>query len=165
MFGGIAPPLNASVSRHVSEVLSSYAAVTDVLTPVLHNLPGKVIGIDGGNGTGKTTLGRYLAWHFNVTLIESDLFADDVLSGTYRLDEIRRLIRLRLEKPRPVIVEGICLLRLLRDLAVPANVLVYCKSRHHGESDTLGNLLARYEQEFFPESRAAVIANNEWCDG
>jgi hypothetical protein len=46
-----------------------YAPVVDALAPVLHNLPPRIIAIDGRPGCGKTTLGRFLAWWFNVSLM------------------------------------------------------------------------------------------------
>jgi cytidylate kinase len=54
----------------------------EALTPIMRGLPGVIVTIDGRDGVGKTTLGRYLAWYFNVTLIETDLFlihAEDYL--------------------------------------------------------------------------------------
>lgn len=51
-----------------------YIEVIYRLKPILDGLPGKIIAIDGTPGAGKTTLGRFLAWYFNISLIESDLF-------------------------------------------------------------------------------------------
>ena len=57
-----------------AQELPQYSDVIRALTPVLHDLPGRLIAIDGRSGVGKTTLGRYLAWRFNISLVESDLF-------------------------------------------------------------------------------------------
>jgi ABC-type multidrug transport system fused ATPase/permease subunit len=35
--------------------------VVEALTPVLYDLPGTLVAIDGRPGSGKATLGRYLA--------------------------------------------------------------------------------------------------------
>src|ERR1700691_3860767 len=92
--------------------------VLSALAPILYNLPGKLVAIDGRSGTGKTTLGRYLAWRFNVSLVESDLFLVPS-QGTlvYHNEAINRVIARRIEKPRPVIVEGVAVLRLLAELS------------------------------------------------
>src|SRR4051812_8493386 len=63
----------ATINMNVIE-LPQYKDVIAALTPVLNDLPGKLIAIDGRSGVGKTTLGRYLAWQFNISLVESDLF-------------------------------------------------------------------------------------------
>src|SRR5687767_1059437 len=100
-------------------IVPGYQAAVSALIPVLHDLPGRVVAIDGRDGVGKTTLGRYLAWHFNVSLIETDLF---LVPGrgrlVYRDDEIGRLIQARLRKPRPVLVEGVGILKMLQGLKV-----------------------------------------------
>jgi len=54
--------------------LPQYKVVMTALMPILYDLPGKLIAIDGRLGVGKTTLGRYLAWRFNISLVETDLF-------------------------------------------------------------------------------------------
>ena len=58
----------------MATVLPAYLKIVEALTPIMQGLPGMIVTIDGRDGVGKTTLGRYLAWHFNVTLIETDLF-------------------------------------------------------------------------------------------
>jgi KaiC/GvpD/RAD55 family RecA-like ATPase len=54
--------------------VDDYRPVVEALSPVLHGLLGKVVAIDGLPGVGKTEMGRYLAYRFNVSLIEPDLF-------------------------------------------------------------------------------------------
>ena len=60
-----------------TQELPEYANVVAALTPVLADFPAKIIAIGGHPSSGKTSLGRYLAWQFNVSLIETDLFLDD----------------------------------------------------------------------------------------
>jgi hypothetical protein len=84
----------------LARVLPAYSKVVDALAPLLREFPGGIVTIDGRDGVGKTTLGRYLAWHFNVTLIETDLFlipAQDYL--IYLDDQINRIIERRATIP------------------------------------------------------------------
>ena len=100
---------------------AQYAPAVAALTPILYNLPGKIIAIHGRPGVGKTTFGRFLAWHFNVTLIETDLFT---IRGqgrlVYRNDEIEQIIARRIDRedPRPVIIEGAAVMRALAGTGV-----------------------------------------------
>lgn len=144
----------------VADALPVYASVVTALKPLLCDLPPKIIGIDGRNGVGKTTLGRYLAWRFNVTLIESDLFAiaGSVIRG-YHLGEIDRIVQLRLEKPRPVLIEGVALLRLLKQLKRRADFLVYCKSDNSESDDVLGQWLDEYGRTYHPERSAGIAVH------
>lgn len=134
-----------------------YEQVVEALTPVLQNLPGKVVAIDGRDGSGKTTLGRFLAWYFNVSLIETDLFLFDGEGFSYRLEEINHIIGIRLSKPRPVIVEGVGLLSLLSQLGRSADFLIYAKNQKFSGSEALSHDLRAYENLHQPETAANLV--------
>ena len=134
-----------------------YDHVVEALTPVLHELPGKIVAIDGRDGVGKTSLGRYLAWYFNVTLIETDLFLQEGKKLTYRCEEVCRIITARLEKPRPVIVEGVAVMRLLSKMAHKLDFLIYVRNLEFNGSEVLAQQLIQYEREFAPETYANLI--------
>jgi len=133
-----------------------YFPVVAALAPVLYNLPPKIIAIDGRPGSGKTTLGRFLAWWFNVSLIETDhfLFEGEGLYR-YRTDEIARIVSFRLDGELPVIVEGVTVLRQLTTMSLAADFLIYVESagaptlRREYETQ-----LAEYEAAFEPRKRA-----------
>ena len=146
----------------MTTALPGYLLAVSALEAVLGNLPPRIVGVDGRNGVGKTTFGRYLAWHFNVTLIETDLFANEgsVLLG-YRLADINRLIQLRLDKPRPVVVEGVALLRLLEQLHRSADFLIYCESANHEPDESLSLWLDEYDRAYTPKSRADISVRLE----
>jgi hypothetical protein len=144
----------------VVDALPSYFQIVSALGPVLQGLPGKIIGIDGRDGVGKTTLGRYLAWRFNVTLLESDLF---LKSGegepAHRLDEINRIIQFRLDKPRPIILEGVGLFHLLQRLGRCADYVVYCQSQSYVSGSALDAWLGEYDRTYRPQERADLICD------
>jgi ABC-type glutathione transport system ATPase component len=120
--------------------LPQYKEAVTALTPVLYDLPGRLIAIDGESGVGKTTLGRYLAWQFNITLVES-----------------KHVITRRLDKPRPVIVEAVAARRLLRDLAQKPDYVIYVTSGNAPESRSLKDELASYEIDFKPATSADMV--------
>lgn len=132
-----------------------FKLATDALAPLLVDLPAKLIAIDGRDGAGKTTLGRYLAWYFNVTLIETDLFVVPNSSFTYRLDEIIRIVNFRLNKPRPVIVEGVAVLDLLKQIGRCADFHIFMRNLEYEGSLALASKLENYELSYNP----AVIAD------
>lgn len=138
--------------------VDDYRPVVEALSPVLHGLPGKVIAIDGLPGVGKTEMGRYLAYRFNVSLIESDLFLIERQGRlVYRNDEIARIIAKRVDaySPRPVIVESAVVLRLLAELERSPDFMIYITNKDAPKSR--GSLLAdlkAYEAEFSPRERA-----------
>ena len=135
--------------------LPQYSDVIRVLTPVLHNLPRRLIAIDGRSGVGKTTLGRYLAWRFNISPVESDLFLIPNQGRLVYLSEaISHAIASRLQTPRPVIVEGVAIRRLLAELSLKPDYTIYVSSRDAPDSSSLKGEIACYEAVFKPETSA-----------
>jgi hypothetical protein len=148
---------NLSPDVIVPSVLPPYLQVVRALTPVMEGLPGVIVTIDGRDGVGKTTLGRYLAWHFNITLIETDLFlipAPDLL--IYLDDQINRIIERRINSPLPVIVEGISILQVMKRINRTPDFTIYVTNPRHSSGETLGRRLAEYEAEFFPSITANI---------
>jgi uridine kinase len=132
------------------------------MTPIMRGLPGVIVTIDGRDGVGKTTLGRYLAWHFNVTLIETDLFlipAEDYL--IHLDDQINRIIERRITSPRPVIVEGISMLELMKRIHRVPDFSIYVTNRQHSGSKLLERRLAAYEAAFAPFATANIVVGTE----
>jgi uridine kinase len=146
----------------VATILSSYLQVVDALTPILRGLPGVIVTIDGRDGVGKTTLGRYLAWHFNVTLIETDLFMIPAQDYVIHLDDqINRIIVRRITSPLPVIVEGVSMLQLMKRInRVPA-FSIYVTNPRQSSSKLLARLLAAYEADFSPSAKANLVVKVE----
>jgi uridine kinase len=150
--------LSARRSVTVPTILPVYPKVVEALTPIMRGLPGVIVTIDGRDGVGKTTLGRYLAWHFNVTLIETDLFLIPAQDYLIHLDDqINRIIERRVTSPRPVIVEGISMLQLMKRLNRVPDFSIYCTSPQQSRSKLLERRLSAYEAAFAPFATANLV--------
>ena len=142
----------------VPTIPPAYAEVVRALTPIMHGLPGVIVTIDGRDGVGKTTLGRYLAWHFNVTLIETDLFlipAQDYL--IYLDDQINRIIERRITLPRPVIVEGVTMLQLMKRIHRIPDFAIYVADPRQSSNEAMDRRLSEYERAFGPAATANLV--------
>lgn len=127
------------------------------LAPYLNGLPGKVVAISGREGVGKTTLARFLAWRFNSSLIETDLFFRDGAGLEYHLPEIARIIDVRLSKPRPVFIEGVTVQKILSDIGLAADILIYVQNENYEGDGILASHLSRYDAEFRPADAADFV--------
>src|SRR5437762_157239 len=131
------------------KLLPSYLKVVDELTPVMRASPGLIVTIDGRFGVGKTTLGRYLAWHFNVSLIETDLFLIPARDHLIHLDDqINRIIERRITTPLPVIVEGISMLQLMKRINRVSDFSIYVTNLQRSSVERVDKRLSAYEAAF-----------------
>jgi 2-phosphoglycerate kinase len=139
-------------------VLPVYLQLVDTLWPVLRGLPGVIVSIDGRDGVGKTTLGRYLAWYFNVSLIETDLFLIPALDHfIYLDDQINRIIERRVTAPLPVVVEGVAMQELMKRInRVPA-FRIYVTNAQHSGSRMMDERLSAYETAYAPATTADMV--------
>ncbi len=114
------------------------------------------VAIDGAPGADKTTLGRFLAWRFNISLIETDLF---LLRGTgkynYCNDELRAVLKSRLMCDTPAIFEGVVALRLLSEFGVAPEFHIHVKCAD-GELPNSEDWKT-YVTEFNPEANSNLI--------
>jgi uridine kinase len=120
-----------------------YDRLASEIAPHLINLPPKVIAITGLMLAGKTTIARFLAWYFNISLIETDHYLVPNQGFTYETSEINRIITNRLALPRPVIIEGIKALEILAEIAKPPDIIIYIKN--------ISNINTKEEPEQKPE--------------
>jgi len=142
----------------LANVLPAYLEVVEALTPIMRGLPGVIVTIDGRGGVGKTTLGRYLAWHFNVTLIETDLFLIPARDHLFHLDDqINRIIERRVMTPLPVIVEGVSMLQLMKRINRAPDFSIYVTRSRRSSGIIMDRRLAEYEESFCPSAIAHIV--------
>lgn len=150
------PPEN--LIMNASE-LPEYAFALSALEPVLYDLPPKIIAIDGKSGIGKTTLGRFLAWRFNISLLESDLFLIRNRHSRlkYRMDDIGNIINSRIRGGCPIILDGIVALRLLRDLQKKHDFHIHVVGEQANGDSNFEAQWKAYESEFMPQNSADLV--------
>jgi adenylate kinase family enzyme len=88
------------------------------------------IAIDGVDHSGKSTLSRFLAWQLGMPAIEIDLAlieGDAPVNHDTKL--VKRLINVRHKMRRPVIVEGVFVLRLLKELDIEPDVVIRVENK------------------------------------
>lgn len=134
-----------------------YASVLEALEPILYDLPPIIVAIDGRAGTGKTTLGRFLSWRFNVSLLETDLFLIKRQNAfVYRYAAIKKVILSRIASNRPIIVEGVVSLSLLKKLKFDTAFHVRIECNDSDGSSWMNESWDTYASEFTPKVSSSL---------
>jgi hypothetical protein len=116
-----------------------------------------VIGIDGRNGQGKTSLASWIAWQFEMEAIHLDLFADlKSRPIVWRTEELRRVINARLQRRRPALIEGVLLLDVLKAVSLEPDFLIFAGATDI-EEDAIG--LAGQINEYLARQNATSKAH------
>ncbi|MFZ6745377.1 hypothetical protein ACO0LC_19305 [Undibacterium sp. JH2W] len=102
-----------------------FNALIEKLKPALVNRPAIIIAITGQLGHGKTTFGRFLAWYFNTSLIETDFYLVPFEGIDIDTSKISPLIDKRLNNAQPIIIEGYGILEALSKLRKHPNLIIH----------------------------------------
>jgi uridine kinase len=139
---------------------TQFDQVATKLERLFHENSPKLIAIDGRAGAGKSTLGRFLAWYFNSTLLELDLFlTQEGLVHCY--DEVERIIKRRVDGNRPIFVEGVMILKILERIHRPHDYLIYVRNNKCPRGIGFNTELDEYEGNFRPKSNANYVLECE----
>jgi hypothetical protein len=120
-----------------------------------------LIGIDGFDGSGKSSLAAWLSWQLEMPAIHLDLYmVRDTDPVEFRTDHLAAAVYARLRTERPLIVEGILLLDVLASVGRLPNFLVYVEKEGNRPSSTLSSHVGPYIARRQPRERANYVL--EW---
>lgn len=116
-----------------------------------------LIGIDGFDGAGKSSLAAWLSWQLGMPAINLDLF---IVPGTkplaFRTDHLAAILDSRLATRRPLIVEGILLLDALAEIDRQPDLLIFVDQEDNTQSPML-DYLGPYVERQRPYARATHV--------
>jgi uridine kinase len=137
----VAPPVYSELHAAIVERLGP------TRTPML-------IGIDGRDGSGKSSCGAWLSWQLNMPCIHLDPYTKDRFKG-WHIDHLRHAIESRLEGKMPIIVEGCLLLRALAQIERKPDYLVFVENSCYPGSAFLNRVI----EEYFTQAEPQKIAD------
>lgn len=146
------------------EIFSCPEAISGLLKKKGYNL----IGLDGGNGVGKTTLSITLENDFGFNVIHLDELLNKDQCAYIKEIDIDSLHREIEKRDAPLIVEGCCLLAVLKRVHIQLDAHIYYKRMCHGvwseedEYEIPGNLDDHIEKKKVQLKQvAAAMANQD----
>lgn len=112
-----------------------------------------LIAIDGLDGAGKSSLAAWLSWQLEMPAVHLDLYiVRDSSPLQFRASELTKVLDARAKLHRPVIVEGILVLKVLSEIGRTPDFLVFVHRASHKSS--LRTLTSDYLREFKPHQKA-----------
>jgi uridine kinase len=132
------------------EYIELHAAIVGRLGP--ERVP-MLIGIDGRNGSGKSSCGAWLSWQLNMPCINLDPYAKPRFEG-WHIDHLRHPIKARLERNQPIIIEGCLLLRALAQVGRKPDFLIFIENSCYPGSAFLHEVIEDYLAEAKPREIA-----------
>jgi uridine kinase len=105
------------------------------LTP--NRLPLLIL-IDGADGWGKSSLASWLAWQLGMPAVQLDLYLTSLDPIRWLTTDLQRVVARRLNRDRPLIVDGILALDALDQINREADFLVFVKG--HSQTRLAGQI-------------------------
>lgn len=138
----------------VKAISPDHERIVEWLKPKILPWRKMTIAIDGVDGSGKSTLSRFLAWQLGMPVIETDLaLVNGNETPSHDIALIERLIKARHNLNRPVIVEGVFVLSLLEPFGVIPEILIRIQAKGISRSGSWPKKFKQYN-ETYPRSSA-----------
>ena len=126
-----------------------YACLADFLLPKVLPWRKLTIAIDGVDGAGKSTLARFLSWQLEMPEIETDFFLrDDQRMPVHDTSSLATLVQARHKNNRPLIVEGVFVLRQLGAIGVNPEFLIRVQCKGRTGNSRWQSAFTKYRAEF-----------------
>jgi len=161
---GLSTPIDSNDEADLAPWFIAPKAYRDLRRPIRkalgfpYELRPLLIGIDGLDGAGKTSLAAWLSWQLEMPAIHLDFYiVRDSQPLQFLTGDLTNALNSRLVLRRPVIVEGILLLKVLREVGRTPDYLIFGHRASHQSS--LRALTDEYLQEFDPRKKADAIIN------
>lgn len=132
----------------------------------LKSNPNSIIAIDGEPGAGKSTFSAELGKAYKIPVIHVDDFllpGQDEYVGAISVDSLKLAVAWQ----RPLIIEGVCLLRVLEKIGITADIHYFLWCAHpvayNSNNGLLGEVRKYIESEgcYFKEKKALAMQSSQ----
>ncbi len=105
--------------------------IKEALTP--NRLP-LLIAVDGADNAGKSSLASWLAWQLGMPAVQLDLYLTSLRPIQWLAEDLARVVACRLDRDRPLIIDGVLVLDALNQIGRTPNFVVFVSGGHRGSS-------------------------------
>mgnify|MGYP001950525488 CR=1 FL=1 len=154
---------NIKRGKHATVTPNHQALESDIRARLKPRTP-LLIGIDGRDHVGKSSTARYLAWALGISCLETDLFTQITPKPEYPDTHqmiisagLKPVITQCLARSRPIIVEGIVLLKKFELMGLALDYLVYVRQNGSSGDKRLRPWLDEYDKAYSPAAKADHI--------
>jgi hypothetical protein len=131
--------------------------IKEALTP--NRLP-LLIAIDGADCAGKSSLASWLAWQLGMPTVQLDLYLTNLRPIQWLAEDLARVVARRLDRDRPLIIDGVLILDALHQIGHAPNFVVFVSGGH--ERSSLAPQIAAYKsRRKLPERANFIIEGYE----
>lgn len=146
------------------EITPEYRSLIPLIKKDLYPWRKYTIAVDGVDGSGKSTLSRFLAWQLGMPVIETDLYiAANGSEPKYHLEDLKKAVAARHNEGRPLIIEGIMVLNILEKINLTPDFLIYVDRDGHTGAITWEEMFGQYQKSYNSKEKASVVFN--WKKG
>ena len=157
-------PNNVAPTFLSQQITDRHKDLVSRLNCVIYPWRKLTIAIDGLDGSGKSSLGRFLAWQLGMPLIETDLLLNQQSERiNHDIATFSRLLAARHDRDRPAIVEGVFVVKTLAEAGVTADFLIYVEATGREGSHAWKADFEAYEAEYKSRQNATFVFT--WSPG
>jgi uridine kinase len=121
-----------------------------------------LIAIDGADGCGKSSLASWLAWQLGMPAVQLDLYLTSLDPVQWRVEDLERVVAKRIDRNRPVIIDGVLVLDALGKIGRKADFFVFVSG---DAGSTLASQIAAYRsrQRLLERADFTIEGYRDWA--
>lgn len=117
-----------------------------------------LIAVDGADGVGKSSLASWLAWQLGMPAVQLDLYLANGQPIQWRTADLERVVACRIDRKRPLIIDGVLALDALDQIGRKADFVVFVSGLGNAGISLASQLVEYRIRQELPERADFTLA-------